>query len=141
LNADTLQNSERRILSKATGAAAADHYFMLGTVGESGTNRLKFALKTAGSTKTLTAAATVPIGQWVHAVATYDGASMRLYMNGIEIGSMGAAGSITVGSTVPVAIGRNAQNYGSFNGVLDQVRIYDRTLSAAEVSEMYITMQ
>jgi hypothetical protein len=141
VNADTLQTSDRRILSKAAGSADTDHYFMLGTTKQSGLNRLKFALKTSGSTKTLTAPANVPTGQWIHAVATYNGANMRLYMNGVEVGSMAATGSITAGNTVPVAIGRNPQGYGAFNGVLDQVRVYNRALTGGEIAEMYSTIQ
>jgi hypothetical protein len=54
---------------------------------------------------------------------------------------MPAAGSITPGSGVPVAIGRNPQKYGVLDGVLDQVRIYNRRLSAAEIVELYSTLQ
>jgi Concanavalin A-like lectin/glucanases superfamily len=137
-NAETLGNSDPRIISKASGSAEQDHYFMLGTTSVSGTNRLRFRLKTNSSTKTLIASSgNVPTGQWVHAVATYNGSTMRLYLNGVLVGSMAAAGSMTGNTNVPVAIGRNPQAYGPFDGTLDQVRIYNRELAPSEISALY----
>jgi hypothetical protein len=138
IKADTLGDSDPRIISKANGSGEQDHYFMLGTTSVSGVSRLRFRLKTNGSTKTLIASSgNVPTGQWVHAVATYNGATMRLYLNGVLVGSMSAAGTITVNSGIPVAIGRNPQAYGPFDGIIDQVRIYNRELTTSELGSLY----
>ena len=142
IKADTLGSSDPRIISKANGSAEKDHYFMLGTTQASGANRLRFRLKTGGSTKTLIASSgNVPTGQWAHVVATYNGATMRLYLNGVLVGSMPASGTITVNSSVPVAIGRNPQTYGAFDSIIDLVIIYNREFTTSELGSLYSSGQ
>jgi hypothetical protein len=136
--ADRLGNSDPRIISKATGSAETDHYFMIGTTAVSTANRLRFRLKVGGTTRTLIASSgNVPTGQWVHAVACYTGSAMTLYLNGVQVGSLAATGSIATAASVPVAIGRNPQSYSPFDGIIDQVRVYNRALDTAEISELY----
>ena len=49
--------------------------------------RLRFRLKTLGTTSTLIAPTSdVVIGKWSHVVAVYDGATMRLYQDGADVG-------------------------------------------------------
>ncbi|MBC1237851.1 DUF4347 domain-containing protein [Nostoc sp. 2RC] len=79
--------------------------------------------------------------RWVHMVGTYDGSMMRLYVDGVQIGSSPLTGNILVDSN-PVTIGAG-ENYGEgtplgdrFNGLIDEVRIYNRALSATEVKNL-----
>jgi hypothetical protein len=79
--------------------------------------------------------------RWVHMVGTYDGSMMRLYVDGVQIGSSPLTGNILVDNN-PVTIGA-AENYGEgtplgdrFNGLIDEVRIYNRALSATEVKNL-----
>jgi hypothetical protein len=136
--ADKLGTLDPRIISKATSSAETDHYFMLGTTIVSTANRLRFRLKVGGTTKTLVASSgNVPIGQWVHAVARYTGSTMTLYLNGVQVGSLAATGAITTSASVPVAIGRNPQAYAPFDGIIDEVRVYNRALDTSEISSLY----
>lgn len=84
-------------------------------------------------------------GTWHHVVGTYDGAYLRIYVDGVLDG-MAYIGPV-VAYTGPAAmrIG-NIQNsthivapthIGVFDGVIDDVRIYDRALSGTEVAELY----
>ena len=69
-----------RIISKATGTAEADHYWMLSTTRSGSKSRLWFRLKTGGVTDTLIASSgNLPANQWLHAAAVYDGVTMKLY--------------------------------------------------------------
>jgi hypothetical protein len=136
--ADALQNPDPRIISKASGAAEQDHYFMLSTTVVSGAGRLRFRLKTGGTTKTLIASSgDIPTGQWVHAVARYNGSRMTLYLNGVQVGSLAATGAMTGNSNVPVAIGRNPQPYAAFDGTIDEIRIYTRALNTNEIRSLH----
>jgi hypothetical protein len=79
--------------------------------------------------------------RWVHMVGTYDGSMLRLYVDGVQIGSSPLTGNILVDNN-PVTIGA-AENYGEgtplgdrFNGLIDEVRIYNRALSATEVKNL-----
>ena len=128
--------SDCRILSKATGTAENDHYFMLSTI-ESGSNtRLRFRLKTNGTTSTLIASSgNLSENAWLHVAAVYDGINMLLYLNGDLVGTAGKTGVLTGDSGVPVWIGGNPPDGAArpWNGLLDELRIYDRALSQAEI--------
>jgi hypothetical protein len=138
LKADAFaSNVDSRIISKASGVQEQDHYLMLSTIN-SGGQKLRFRLKTGGSTKTLIASSgTLSAGVWVHVVATYDGSTMRLYKDGVLAGSLAASGSINTNSSVPLWIGSNPVGGNVFDGVIDEVRIYNRSLSAAEIASIY----
>ena len=126
---------DARILSKATGTAEADHYWMLGTT-ESNGSKLRFRLKTNGTTATLVASSgALTPGVWTHVSATYDGQFMRLYKDGIEVGALAKTGAVDRNATIPVWVGSNPPEATSkpFHGVIDEVKIYTRALSASEL--------
>ena len=128
-----------RFISQASGTAADDHVFMLGTIGAAGAARLRARVKTDGTTATLIATdGNLPTGVWHHAAMTYDGATLRIYLDGTEVGSMPLSGPVTADPAVPVAVGAQPQNAGNnaFDGLIDDVRIYTRALSNAEIAEL-----
>ena len=69
-------------------------------------------------------------GTWQHVALTYDGALLGLYVDGQSVGSTAAAGSVTNGDG-PLRIGGIAGQH--FAGTLDDVRVYNRALSSAEI--------
>lgn len=69
-----------------------------------------------------TATNPIPLGQWTHLAATYNGSTVKIYQNGIEIVSASATGSITA-STTSLLIGKRSDVADSFNGAIDEVRI------------------
>jgi len=69
---------------------------------------------------------------WTHLACTYDGASVRLYVNGFQAGNVSATGAITT-STSPLTMGGNTPYGEFFNGRIDDVRVYNRALSLAEI--------
>lgn len=74
----------------------------------------------------------LPVGVWTHLAATYDTTTLRLYVNGILVSSMARTGTIQT-STSPVQIGGDADYGLYFQGLIDEVRIYNRALSASEI--------
>jgi fibronectin type 3 domain-containing protein len=73
---------------------------------------------------------------WTHLAATWNGSTMAIYANGILQASQAATGAITT-TADPLAIGKkngstSAGDY--FNGQLDEVRVYNRGLTATEVA-------
>lgn len=137
--ADDFGNEDARFVSKATGVYENDHYWMLSTTGSSGQYRLRFRLKTEGSTSTLIASSgNLPLQTWTHAAAVYNGSEMILYMNGSEVGSLGKTGALSTDSEVSAWIGSNPPAVGSnaFDGRIDEVRIYNRALSETEITAL-----
>ena len=76
-------------------------------------------------------------GQWHHIAGTYDGAAMRIYWDGLLNNSFSVSGTINTGS-YPVYIGGvyGKPEYG-FPGIIDEVAIYNRALSAEEIRQLY----
>ena len=76
-------------------------------------------------------------GQWIHLAATWDGATVRYYTNGVPLPDTSSfTGPIFLG-TARLGIGVNSE-YGNyrFTGAIDEVRIYNHALSPAEVSAL-----
>jgi hypothetical protein len=74
-------------------------------------------------------------GSWYHLVATYDGSSVKIYVNGLlkkqvaRIGNQSTSlNNLIIGAKVPS---------GYFNGLIDEVKIYDRALDITEVTNHY----
>jgi formylglycine-generating enzyme required for sulfatase activity len=73
-------------------------------------------------------------GRWHHVAGVYDGTRTYLYVDGKVDTSARASGTIRA-SNYHVCIGHNAQEGGRhFHGLIDEFRIYDRALSAEEIS-------
>jgi len=71
---------------------------------------------------------------WYHAAAAYDGTAMRLYLNGTEVGSVAKSGTMAANAAVNANIGRNPDGSNYFSGLLDEIKLFDRGLSAAEIA-------
>ena len=80
-------------------------------------------------------AAGLPIGQWNHIAVTFDGTTARTYLNGVLVTE--AAFSFGVDREAPVQFGADTAGGGnSFNGALDEIRIYDNVLSEAQIKQL-----
>ena len=82
----------------------------------------------------------VPIGQWKHLVVTWDGTTVRLYVDGIENWSDSHAGSLTPNDRTLVVGARNNTTSGTsyhFDGIIDELRIHERALLADEIQARY----
>jgi hypothetical protein len=88
----------------------------------------------AGGQRVLAGTSAIPANTWTHLAATYDGSTLRIYVNGTQVSSLAATGTITT-STSPLRIGGNAIWSEWFNGLIDEVRVYNRALSAAEIGQ------
>jgi autotransporter-associated beta strand protein len=85
-----------------------------------------------GSDRGVTGTAAVAQNTWTHLATTYDGATLRLYVNGVQVVSQAVTGAIRTSSGA-LSIGGNAVWGEYFRGRIDDVRVYNRALSAAEV--------
>jgi hypothetical protein len=77
--------------------------------------------------------------RWMFLACTYDGQTFSVFTNGVQVTQLALSGSMGVSSR-PLGIGVNLDNGSdSFNGAIDDVRVYNRALSTNEVFQLYAT--
>jgi chitodextrinase len=77
-------------------------------------------------------ASSLALSTWTHLATTYDGAMVRLFVNGTQVSSVAKTGAI-LSSANPLQIGGDSIYGQHFAGRIDEVRIYNRALSANEL--------
>lgn len=117
-----------------------DNSWRLARAGDSGS--IEFACNATAATKwdgvgevpwAVTGTSTVNDGKWHHIAGVFDGSALYLYIDGILESAKAAGNSVEV-SNYEVYIGENGQVPGrEWNGLIDDVRIYNYALSQAEV--------
>ena len=85
-----------------------------------------------GTTTNITAPSAIAINVWTHLAASYDGTTVRLFVNGTQVASMPQTGLLET-NTKPLRIGGNSPYTEFFLGRIDDVRIYNRSLTATEI--------
>ena len=79
-------------------------------------------------------------GEWKHVVFVHDGTKDIIYMNGAQIAEKNVAGTMN-STTKSLGIGYNPIDVGNyFNGVLDEVQIYNTALSAAQITTLFTNL-
>ncbi|MFL6531445.1 MAG: LamG-like jellyroll fold domain-containing protein, partial [Chthoniobacterales bacterium] len=89
-----------------------------------------------GSGDDLAGTTTVLPGQWYHAAVTYDGAAVRLYLNGQLEGTKPTPSLNTALDANGLTIGLRPAT-SVFNGKIDEVQIFNRALTQAEIQATY----
>ena len=109
---------ENRTLTWDTGNGVTDRWFLLGI--------------------------TLPVGRWTHLVLTYDAETglKQAFQDGVLKDSKVVGAGPLVANTSPLQLGFAAASatpngYGNFDGSMDDVRIYSRTLSPSEVAGLF----
>jgi PKD repeat protein len=75
----------------------------------------------------------LPANVWTHVAGTYDGTTLRLFINGVQTTSSTFSGAIAT-SSGPLRIGGNSVWGEFFQGYIDEVRVYNRALTQAEIA-------
>jgi glucose/arabinose dehydrogenase/PKD repeat protein len=76
--------------------------------------------------------ASLPVNTWAHLALTYDGATLRLYVNGVQVGSRARSGNL-VTSANPLQMGGDSIHGQYFTGTIDEVRVYNQARSATQI--------
>ena len=77
----------------------------------------------------------MPVGEWTHVASTWDGKVAILYLDGKEAGRLPLTGTAAASSGA-LRIGGNQVGSEWFSGLIDEVRIYKRALTAAEIETL-----
>ena len=96
-------------------------------------------LMVGGSSVGTSGGSVLPLNAWSHVAATYDGSTLRLFVNGGQVSSVARTGAIDV-TTGPLRIGSNTLWTDEFwSGRIDDVRVYNRALTTAEIQTDMVT--
>src|SRR3989344_5797717 len=125
--------------------------FRFGSTGDDGTDRtnaLTLFVPSSGTDLHVVANDnTVTLNKWQHAVVTWDGSTsasgVHIYIDGVEVGyqkTQSAGGVQDDDNTVNMLLGIGVfgANSNTFDGKVDEVRIYDRVLSTDEIKRLYL---
>ena len=129
----------------------AGYFFGIGELGQ-----ITLQLAAGGKWQECTSKKTVPfMTKWSHVVGTFqEGEGMTLYIDGEEVGRLRVEGKLTLAPEVDFQIGRNHKktlmnreslvrqdvNFPwsySFDGIIDELKVYDRALTANEIEQAY----
>jgi hypothetical protein len=85
-----------------------------------------------GGERNAVGSASLPLNAWSHLAVTFDGSVVRLFVNGVQAGSLPFVGSMAA-STGPLRLGGNGVWGEWFAGLIDEVRVYNRALTTSEI--------
>ena len=109
-----------------------DAYLFTASGGGSGNRPVSGGTFNGSCCTNVEAPSALTANTWTHLAATYDGSQLRFYVNGTQVASTLVTGSYQVNGN-PLWIGGNAVYGEHFQGKLDELRIYSRALSPAEI--------
>jgi hypothetical protein len=102
---------------------------------EPGNNRLRALLDTGYRTQALTAPGNFADGDWHHVALTRDDTTLTLYLDGEQVAEAESPfGSASTGARAGVHIGQRPDGANRLAGAVDEVHVYDRALTAAEIA-------
>lgn len=99
---------------------------------------ISFAVAVGGKLRQVVTKATVPTGSWHHVVGTFDGHTLAVYIDGNPAANSAVSGAIRPSIGTNLMVGADPIDPArKFTGVVDEVRVYRRALSASEVATLY----
>ena len=122
------------IIYVCEGSSVPDGY----SLELAGTNGINFYVYINNSGWQQSVISSLPANQWVHVAGTYDGTNISLYLNGVPAGPSTLASGTISPSGNNLQIGHDAANPSRyFHGLIDDASVYNRALSASEISAIY----
>jgi hypothetical protein len=99
-------------------------------------NKLGSRMGDGAANSSVIGATSVVAGQWYHGAITYDGTTVRVYLNGVLDGS--GADALSVNTTNASKVGANTTNGELFDGRIARPAIHNTALSAAEIGDLFV---
>ena len=125
VNPSTVNATWRDVIYKGN-----DNYYLEGT--STNASRPDAGLIAGGSYADAYGTAALTANTWTYLAETYDGTTLRLYVNGTQVASAAHTGAIA-SSTNPLQIGGDSIYGQYFAGLIDNVRVYNVALTATQI--------
>jgi hypothetical protein len=94
---------------------------------------LTFHASSVGDSWDMVTGSTLSVGQWYHVAVTYNGTDMQLYLNGVPDGNPAPHSGGILNSTARLTIGSKDNSGDWFDGLIDEVRIFDYVRTQEEI--------
>jgi hypothetical protein len=126
------ERSATQYVVKKAAQTTVDGYEL--SLSSGGAVFVRFNNASAGNNYRVDSQTSYPVNgsTWIHVAATYDGSTIKLYINGTLESSRSASFQIGV-NDLALGIGAEPGGYRPMQGVIDDVRVYTRALSDAEI--------
>src|SRR5262249_41760101 len=127
-------NVLQRVIDKTTesGGTISTYSLMIG-----GDDKIHFEIATTKGNYSLVGATVVPQGLPAHLAATYDSATMRVYLNGILDASTAASGDILTTTTQPLGLGNQVTRDRPLKATVGEVALYGSALDRVRILAHY----
>ena len=124
------------ILLKERGVGAMSYalYAQDGGVAGGGADAPSGVVRAGAADQAVRGTSAVPLHAWTHLATTYDGTTLRIYVNGALVASRPQAGPIAVGNGALRIGGNNSWAGEFFSGLIDEIRVYNRALTDVEIT-------
>lgn len=132
-------STTQSIISKGQNVDSGNINYRLG-IGHEATSTLDFGYYDGGWARAGSGGSALQNGKWYHLVGVYDGNSYITYVNGKQDDSLQSS-SAPVEDNNWLAIGQSSEASQYVDGKIDEVRIYNRSLTPAEIQSLYSTSQ
>jgi len=127
----------RPILQKRSSSNIGGYTFETTNSPAGPANGLQFVIWIGGVQQTLqTPPNVLALNAWQHVAATFDGATMTIYVNGVQQASLAVSGSIDPDSTDPLVMGLNVVNGSDWDGFTDEVSLYNQALTSTQIQSI-----
>jgi hypothetical protein len=129
----TLSSTQRIVHKGGQGNVFLDYNLTFGAanVVYFGANKTTSTINSVSTTNTF-----ISTSAWYYIVGTWDGSSYKIYINGTsEV--VGVAEAVTNTNNNNFQIGQRNDNQQRFNGLIDDVKIYNQALSTSEIKQNY----
>ncbi|GEM_PF-5718953 len=100
-------------------------------------NKINFGMMIGGSSAYITDPTPRYDNNWHHIFAQYNGQTVSLYVDGNQVASAAASGSISQ-NTLPITFGANSDNISNFVGNLDNIQIFDTSLTISQINDLFL---
>jgi hypothetical protein len=99
----------------------------------SGAQKIYAGFTNNGTSTTVTSSENLPLNKWTHIAATYDGASLKVYVNGTLTGTVANTSALPSGVDAWY-FGKAASGSNLFPGTMDEIRIWNSARSQSDIN-------
>ncbi len=123
------------IVGKGYSSWTNHHYILF---KHSNTNRLHLSVSNGSSALASNGPQTpnLELNKWYHIVATWNHQYKCIYYDGV-LSECKSSSIMPINESAPISIGKTGNNGYYFNGLIDEVKIYNRALTAEEIKWIY----